>query len=515
MTALAAVAVADARERMRRLSYIVVLLAAVAFGYLVLPDPASGWQVVQIGPYGGRYTSAYVGTTMALSAVVWLGLTGFFLVRGSVARDVGSGVGQALAATPMRTATYAVGKFFSNLAVLLSIVGVLAGTALVLQLWRGEAAVDVVALVLPQLVIAVPAMAAIAALALAFDTVPLLRAGLGNVVWFFCWMVGIVAAQDPRTDVDVLGLGAVSRSMLAAIAAQHGDTHDMEVGIGLVKRDEPLVPFLWDGTEFSTPFLVGRLVAVALAIGIAAVTALWFHRFDVPVAAPRTVDEPAAVEPVAPFARVTLPTAPAVRGWAAGVLLAAEVRVLLAGVSRWWWLGAAGLLALTAFLPTLPGVTAALAAAWIWPVLVWSRMGTAARDASVEPLLAAYPTARLRLAAEWLAGTATTAAIGGPALLRMLVAGDGPGAAAWLGGCLFIPAFALALGTLSRSPRLFQLLYLAIAWTGLNGAAALDVVGYVRVDGVPAGPSVAVLGPAAAALLMVTFAVSGIRHRVR
>lgn len=511
-----AIALADARERTRRVSYLVVLLAAAAFGYLMLPDPAAGWQVVQIGPYGGRYTSAYIGTTVALAGVVWLALAGFFLVRGSVARDVGSGVGQVLAATPMRTTTYAVGKFLSNLAVLASIIGVLAGTGLVLQLWRGEAAVDPVALVVPLLVIAAPAMAAIAALALVFDTVPLLRGGLGNVVWFFCWMVGIVAAQDPRTGTDVLGLGAVSRSMLAAIAAQHGDTHDMEVGIGLVKRDEPLVPFLWDGADFSTSFLASRVVAVALAVGIAAVTAVWFHRFDLPVAAPRTVEEPVVVEPAAAsFARVTLPSAPVVRGWPAGVLLAAEVRILLSGLSRWWWLGAGGLLASTALLPTLPGVTAALQAAWIWPVLVWSRMGTAARAAGVESLLVAYPTARLRLATEWLACVALTAVIGGPALLRMLFAGDGPGAAAWLGGCLFIPAFALALGTVSGSPRLFQLLYLAIAWTGLNGAAALDVVGYVRVDGVPAGPSLPVLGPAAAVLLAVTFAVSGIRHRVR
>lgn len=510
-----AIALADARERSRRLVYLVVLLAAVGFGCIVLPDPASGWQVVQIGPYGGRYTSAYVGTTMALSAVVWLWLAGFFLVRGSVARDVDSGVGQILAATPMRTATYAVGKFLSNLAVLVSIVGVLAVTALVLQLWRGEAAVDPIALLVPQVVLAVPVMAAIAALAIVFDTVPLLRGGLGNVVWFFCWMVGIAAAQDPRTGTDVLGMGAVSRSMLAAIAAQHGDTQDWAVGIGFVERDEPLVPFLWDGADFSTSFVIGRVGVVAVAAGIAAATAIWFHRFDVPVAAPRTVDEPEVVRPAAPFARATLPTTPAVRGWTGGVLVVAEVRILLSGLSRWWWFGAAGLVAATALLPTLEGVTAALAFVWIWPVLVWSRLGTAASDAGVAPLVAAYPTARLRLLAEALAGVVLAAAAGGPALLRMLLAGDGPGATAWLGGCLFVPAFALALGTVSRSPRLFQLLHLAIAWTMLNGAAALDVVGYVRVDGVPAGPSLPVLGPLAAGLLAVAFVVGEIRHRVR
>ena len=129
--ALPAVAVADVRERTRRTSYVVILLAAVAMAFAVLPDPASGWQVVQIGDFAGRYTSAYVATTTAIAGAEWLRLAGFYVVRGSVARDSSSRVGQVLAATPVRTSSYLLGKAVSNLLVLAAMTCMARGTALV------------------------------------------------------------------------------------------------------------------------------------------------------------------------------------------------------------------------------------------------------------------------------------------------------------------------------------------------------------------------------------------------
>ncbi|MEV5413296.1 hypothetical protein AB0K60_31240 [Thermopolyspora sp. NPDC052614] len=76
--------------------------------------------------------------------------------------------------------------------------------------------------------------------------------------------------------------------------------------------------------------------------------------------------------------------------------------------------------------------------------------------------MAAYPTANRRVLAEYLAGVVLTAVVGVVPLLRMLVAGDEVGMSAWGTAVLFIPALALALGTISRTHRLFQIIYLAV-----------------------------------------------------
>jgi hypothetical protein len=74
---LGALVAADFRERSRRPVYAVVLLAAVALGYLAVPASDSHWQIFQFGDYRGEYSSAYVGVVTALAGAVWLSLAGF------------------------------------------------------------------------------------------------------------------------------------------------------------------------------------------------------------------------------------------------------------------------------------------------------------------------------------------------------------------------------------------------------------------------------------------------------
>lgn len=87
-------------------------------------------------------------------------------------------------------------------------------------------------------------------------------------------------------------------------------------------------------------------------------------------------------------------------------------------------------------------------------------------------LLAAYPAATRRPLAEWVAGVACTALVVAAPAVRMAVAGDWPGVAAWAGGVLFIPSLAFLSGTLARTPRLFQALYVPLWYLVLNGVAA-------------------------------------------
>jgi len=78
---------------------------------------------------------------MSLIATCFIGLFGFYLVKGSIARDRETGVGQILATTPLTRPLYLIGKALSNFAVLMSMVLVLIVAALVIQLLRGESTV--------------------------------------------------------------------------------------------------------------------------------------------------------------------------------------------------------------------------------------------------------------------------------------------------------------------------------------------------------------------------------------
>jgi hypothetical protein len=531
---LGALAVADFRERTRRPAYLVTLAAAVALGYLALPPAASLWVIMNAGGYRGVYNSAYAGTATALAGSLWLMIGGFYVVRGAIARDQQTRVGQILAATPLRGAGYLAGKFLSNLMVLASMGGVLAVTALVLQLARGESmAVDPAALPLPFVLLTLPVLALTAAAAVLFETIPVLRAGLGNIAWFFLWMIFAIAGGGAPLG----GLGTVAASMREAMAAQHLPAAS-EFSVGFTKVDHPLHTFTWAGLHPAGGFVAARLVLILAAACLAALPAVWFGRFDPARAHPRRApapdrgQSPVPVPATAPGAGQTprsarslaytpLSPAKARPRLAFGRLLAGEVRILVQGTSPWWWLVAAALtaasLAVPANLVKPVGASTALllSAAWIWPVLMWSRLGTQRRENGLDTLLGAYPAVYRQLAAEWAAGLALTAVVGLGPLLRMAIAADGPGVAAWIAGALFIPSLALMLGAASRTHRMFQAIYVILWYAAVNQVAAADYMGTVLEGGRPAGPSPLLTAGVSLAMLAVAMTIRAAQHATR
>ncbi|MFN2183716.1 MAG: hypothetical protein ACK2UU_06985, partial [Anaerolineae bacterium] len=129
---------ADLLERIRRSSFLVVLVSAVFAGFLAVPRVGAGYRVLQVGTQRGVYDSAWIGLMFGLIAALHLPLAGFYLVKNAVERDRRTGVGQIIATTPIRKPAYVLGKWLSNVAVLVLILGVMTVMAAVMQLVRGE-----------------------------------------------------------------------------------------------------------------------------------------------------------------------------------------------------------------------------------------------------------------------------------------------------------------------------------------------------------------------------------------
>jgi hypothetical protein len=504
------VAVADFRERARRPAFVVLLLAAGGLGYLAAPPASTGYTMVKLGAFRGVYDSGYLGVMLAMVGALWLALCGFYAVKNTIMRDAATGVGQVLAATPLSRAGYLLGKYLSNLMVLGSLAGVLALTGLGMLLLRGESAhVDLVALWLPFPLLCLPFLAVVAAAALVFERVRPLRGGVGNVVWFFGYLFLFVAG------VGTTGLRAIGAGMQADLLAQHPGV-DTEISIGLTTEDSGLGVFRWSGLDVTAGLVAQQLGLLLTTVLVALVPALWFTRFDTAGAGAR----PTPVEDAAPqapaFAATAAPQTPVVFGHPMAGLCAGELRVLVKGLSRWWWLGLLGLTLAALVVPVSGGSDLVLLFAWVWPVLLWSRLGAQAYEHDVHLLTGAGAARKRRLLAEWAAGAAVAALAGIGPLLRMLVGGDLPSVAAWAAGAAFIPALALLLGSLSRSARLFQLVYLTLWYAVANGLPAVDVMGAVRGHaGELAGPHPFLVFAAAAALIALTLVTQEIRHARR
>lgn len=537
---LARLAAGDFAERSRTYAFVVTLLVMVWATNVFIPPLDSNYTTVSIHGHRGVYNSHWLGAQLAVLLNSFFGLIGFYLVKSAVDRDRKTGVGQLLAAAPLSRAGYMLSKWLSNFLVLASMLAVVAVCTALLQVVRGEdTAVNPLALLAPLVLLTLPLFALVAAIAVLFEALPLLRGGLGNIAYFFLWAFGGLMTSiegrgplEPRNDV--MGIGVITPSMVRAaqraFPAENITGEQMNVGLNIGRRgDAPLVLYPFDGIEWTPEIVLGRVAWFAVAIAIAAVAAACFDRFGGESASAgaraglggmaRRVwfgagakgdapGAPTAAAAAAPpmFDPRRLAAVPPAWRFDLFALVRAELLVAFKGYPRIWFLGAIGL-AIASLAAPLEGVKQGVAPMLaIWPMLLWSALGIREARHGTSDLLFSSPRPLSRqLPATWLSGVAVGLLTGGAYGLRLLLSGDPLGAATWLAGIAFVPALALACGVLTGNARLFEGLYMAFWYVAaLNHVPEMDYTGAMAAK---TGPVVAAMFAAlTAALLAVAWA---------
>lgn len=514
---------ADFLERTRRTSFLLAIGFSLYLGYAVY----SRQLVLQLGEYNGIPNAAWLGCVMGLVGSVWLSLIGFYVVKNAIERDRQTRVGQILAATPLSKPFYTLGKALSNFAVLAAMVLVLALAAVAIQLSTHPLAdLNPGTLLSPILLFGLSAVALSAALAVLFETLPVLRGGVGNVAYFFLWtsllILGVPSVDHAKVPsywaplVDYTGIGTMMGQMqrqLHALDPAYSGGASFSIG-GLHAATKT---FLWNGIQWTAPALLGRLMPVFAALTLALLAAIFFDRFDpargglgrapkpakVKKRSNSLVQQAAAFPMVLSAARLT----PFKRGATRSRTLAlvnAELRLMLKGKRLWWYAIAIGLCIGCAASPLEDARSGVICFAWIWPLLLWSAMGTReAQHATGALVFSASHAAPRQLFASYAAGVIVAALTGCGLALRLGIAGDMTGLSAWFAAVAFIPALALALGVWSGSSKPFEALFTAWWYIGpLHHIRGLDFMGTTAGSSTPAGY-------AAAALLLVFIAYAG------
>lgn len=480
------------RLRSRRLSSLVILLVVVAVTWLMVLDPRSGMAMMVVNKQRIAYESQALAFATSLVASLLFGLAGFYLARGRSQEDLRCGTAAVLAATPVGNAQLLGARWLGAFGFLFSLGTVVMLTAWVLQLVRGEGALQPLPYVQMLVLGLAPGLMWCASLAVLADAWAPLMGKRGDVLYWVLWVLQF--AFVPAT----LGQGAMrltgwqvfdisGMSPLLVGLSQLMDVKHIAVGGSPFDPTRPLLHMpegLW-----SAELVALRLGAMVLAL-LPLVPAAWlFHRY-----APGTVKlrDPAGRSRVLQALHWLL--RPLVRPFArlAGLLLGVAGRV--PGVPG-RWLADLGLLLLSqpvlglalvagmaagAFVPAagLPAVLAATLCAW----------GLAVADISARDLqsgagslaIAAPGGARERAWRQALVALGLGLIVALPALGRW--AGAVPlQALACVAGLAFVSVAAVLLGRLTQGARTFLALFLFALYVNLQrtGVAGLDLLGLV------------------------------------
>jgi hypothetical protein len=172
-------------------------------------------------------------------------------------------------------------------------------------------------------------------------------------------------------------------------------------------------------------------------------------------------------------------------------ILRAELKLLIKG-QHWWWYVIAGILIIASYaigvidaIYSIDAIDstitrkAILPVAWVWPLLIWSAIGSREVQDNVHQMTFSSISPLWRqLPAQWLAAFIITLVMGSGAVFRLVTDGDIAGVLALLSGAIFIPSLALASGVWTGTSKFFEILYMIIWYIGpVNGLGILDFIG--------------------------------------
>jgi hypothetical protein len=122
-----------------------------------------------------------------------------------------------------------------------------------------------------------------------------------------------------------------------------------------------------------------------------------------------------------------------------------------------------------------------LAVAWLWLIAPLNELGNREVLHRTHEMVFSAPRPALnQLLPLWLAAISLVGLAGSGALVRFAWLGRTDQMLAWTSGVLFIPALATALGVLTNSRKLFEVVYVAWMYLILDGRRALDFVGVAQ-----------------------------------
>jgi len=513
---------AEIRMRMRSLATPIALVAFFAAAFFWIPDPKGRsasltWELADGRVQAPVYSAGYVGFALAILSGVILSMGGFYLVAGSVRRDRERGVGAILAASPLSKAAYLGGKFAAHFAYLLVLDAIALAAGLTAFVAYGTGPFALADFTGPFFVLTIPALAAVASLAVLFDVTPGLRSRGGLVIWFFVFVFGLIKLPMDLAGVDVDNAArhaTISRPIFdpAGIATDEWLTRQTVpanvtgVSSGHITHDKPIERVPWKGIHVTRELLGMRALNLLIALLPLAPAILIFDRFD-PARGRRRARKPGvfarlgerlrrkrtveALEAAGfPGAAVTL-TPVAVDPTFRGAVLA-EARLTWESAS-WikWPLAVSAMLAgllpgnfaqgvfLVLLVPVISEVAAREKLAGTGP-LVFSQPGVPA-----SPVL--WKTAAVGL---------VVLALGAPLVVRSLLVSPARGLAC-LAGLAAVAAISVGMGSLTAGGKLFTGLYLVVWYMGLSNLAAADFTSALSAHPVPVY-SLAYLGVGAA-----------------
>lgn len=477
----------DYVQRTRSYSFLITLCASLAIAYTFVPEPNATYSTIRIDDYVGYYNSAWFGYVTAIMTSIFLSLIGFYLINSGIKKDINTGVGHIIAATPISNVKYLLSKALSNFLVLLSIVGAVFLMSLVLFLLYNDGyPFEPIQFIKPYLLITIPTMFLISVIAVVFEVL------LGNyrmiqqVLYFV--LFSILMVYTPQTEaefsLDIFGSKIVTHKLEEKVRAITKEDVKADLSIGYVLGNvTKAAKFEFKGVDFPNLFILSRFLWLLFGVVIIAIVAPLFHRFTLRERVPKKKPQALKVyqKPQKDLHRSELPIVK--KDYSILILLRLEFTLLLRRGRKWLWLINFIGMTLLVILPLLLSHQLVLPILWFLQVHRISDITTKELTNNVHYFVrTSYRPLGRVFTSQLIAAIVLMLVIASPLLARVGFQGDILQMLAIILGGILVVAIAAMLGMISKGKKFFEVIFFMVTYAYLNNISFLDYFGALEHD---------------------------------
>ncbi|MET3106684.1 hypothetical protein AAKU67_001394 [Oxalobacteraceae bacterium GrIS 2.11] len=272
----------EAHLRLRRLSTLVTVFVVAAIGFWMFADQDSGYAFIAVKNAAVVNTSSTLALgSVSLFALVF-GLAGFFLTRGRIAEDVRCGTGAVIGSSPISSVLFLTCRWLGGVAYLMVMATVFMLSVMVCHLLRGAGPIQLWVYLETYLIILFPLICFSVSCAVLFDSIPSLMGKLGDVVFFFLWVLQLASLAAFETVTGSLsGLLLFDFSgVTMVIQSLHAQLGSNDISLGYANFDTSLPRLTLGNDLWSFPMILMRCASAGLASLVVVPAFLFFHRYS-------------------------------------------------------------------------------------------------------------------------------------------------------------------------------------------------------------------------------------------
>ncbi len=468
-------------QYVRSYSFLITIAASIYVAFSFVPSESANYSTMRYGDFVGAYNSSWIGFVTAIMSSVFLSLFGFFLINGSLKKDIDTRIGQIVGATRISNAAYIFTKIWSNFIILLVILSMVLIVSIGLFFLYGKGFdFNILDFIQPYLFIAIPSLLLIVSLSIIleifFPKKVFVQYGIFLLVFFFTLFSS--SETENNNVTDLFGIQQPLKLVEQQIIQQYPKS-DTKLTIGLVSGGRDTYKVVEIKTpSFSKQYLLYRLFWMFALLVLVYIASFFFHRFNLKEKQRIVEDKTTTNTSTNASFDIKKTTESITKTTKLTPLIRTELTVFLRKNPKWvWFLTVCGMAMMGILhLDIAHGII--LPIAWFLQIAVWSDIATKDKAYRTHYFVnSSYKPVQRLFVSRIIAGVILALTIALPLLLRLLFALDFIAFANVILGALFIVLLAIFLGVITKGKKLFEILFFFLVYSNLNKISITDYFG--------------------------------------